>query len=154
MKKPEFMTYEQWLAANPDMAALHEEEPEPCEECDGDGTVACMECLGETTKTCIECNGIGSLRGETEEELSVECSVCGGNGLVDCPECGGEGHYDCEECGGTGEIDPARVIYDEQLAADKQKLEEFINFHKRVSGRLPWDERDRPCVSNLPYNNT
>lgn len=48
------MTYEEWIAANPDV------EPVICEECGGEGNVEC-ECCGHFGR-CSECGGTGEYK--------------------------------------------------------------------------------------------
>lgn len=51
--KASFLTYEQWIAENPD-ALLEQTE---CEKCHGDGVVECWHCYNKTE--CEECEGSG-----------------------------------------------------------------------------------------------
>ena len=77
-----FMTYEQWLKANSGKIKTTEED---CPECDGGGFTVCCYC------------GCGS----------VECGVCGGEGVI--------------------ETDNGRALYEEQKARDGKRLEKFAN---------------------------
>ena len=54
-----------------------DEEGNPCEDCEGDGTVNCEECRGNGSRECPDCDGDGR----------VECGNCEGSGQVSCYEC-------------------------------------------------------------------
>ncbi len=63
------MTYEEWLAANPDAV----DQEEDCEECDGSGEVTCSEC-GQVYD-CDKCGGTGksvSARDLYEAQLKAD----------------------------------------------------------------------------------
>lgn len=54
-KLTRFMSFEQWLAANPELA----ESQEPCPNCDGDGWKFCEHCGSEMD--CEFCKGKGKV---------------------------------------------------------------------------------------------
>lgn len=59
------MTYEEWIAANPDV----EQTEQDCPKCNGDGTEECWACGQDVD--CDECNGTGvinSARQQYEEQ--------------------------------------------------------------------------------------
>jgi hypothetical protein len=54
-----------------------DDEGNPCEDCDGDGTQTCPECQGNGERDCPDCDGNGR----------IECHDCDGNGQISCYEC-------------------------------------------------------------------
>ena len=54
-----------------------DEEGNPCEDCEGDGTQTCPDCQGNGSRDCHACDGDGR----------VECNNCDGNGNVPCYDC-------------------------------------------------------------------
>ena len=54
-----------------------DEEGNPCEDCEGDGTQTCPDCQGNGSRDCHACDGDGT----------VECGNCDGNGQVSCYDC-------------------------------------------------------------------
>lgn len=59
----QYMTYEQWLKANPEV----EMEEEDCPDCDGTGEVTCHCCGHE--HDCDKCDGIGVVKGAKQMYL-------------------------------------------------------------------------------------
>lgn len=49
----------------------------------------CPRCLGEKSIPCQRCNGHGKIVGLIS---NVDCSECGGTGVVRCPRCWGKGY--------------------------------------------------------------
>lgn len=62
---PNFMTYEEWLKANPDIK--EEETEETCTECGGDGEVECWHC--GSAMDCEACDGTGKVKGYESHKL-------------------------------------------------------------------------------------
>ena len=61
-----FMTFEQWKEANPDVEATGKEID--CPECGGDGEVTCDRC--GHTHDCHECDGSGKIKdGDTLKDI-------------------------------------------------------------------------------------
>jgi len=54
-----------------------DDEGNPCEDCNGDGTKKCEDCFGNGERDCPDCDGEGY----------VECPNCDGNGQNSCHEC-------------------------------------------------------------------
>ena len=93
-----FLTFEQWVAANPEVVV---ETRRVCERCKGRGWNVCLDCDGSGTYECEECGS------------EVSCRRCV------------EGKATCQHCLGTGNVNDAAVLYDRQLERDRKALNEY-----------------------------
>jgi len=87
------------------------DEPAKCDECDGTGQV---EDEDEATIECVHCKGEGedpchACKGTGKTRAGQECPVCKGGGLTLTGKQDNHGEdevADCEICHGEGEVEP------------------------------------------------
>lgn len=90
-----------------------------CDDCSGKGIVKCDDCRGAGQFLCFRCDGKGRVRCFSCSNGRIECSWCGGRGVIEkseyiggerrtisipCTHCRGAGYKPCDRCAATGYV--------------------------------------------------